>query len=301
MSDITHFLEKANMNLLWEVLLDELDVNENNIKIIDKIKVIFTSNMEHFVTNVSKNTNNKIKLVELNKQFLSQIMLAVKKLLFSNSQMKKIIIANEEIIEPYKIEDIQLSRQNEFESQVEKKRIELEEFMTPEKPKALDFSDKKTDGKITAMDSLIAEKMAERELDIHTTYSDYPNAKPETWLKSTNTSVKKDKQIKQVSWTENSVDLLDTIEDKDIDNKSISDIFNKLKKISVNVDKQYVEQQSKPLHEYDPQPSLMPIQAPSRPYNNNDEIVKINAKIDLLFDMMTKLQDTLDKNNIIPL
>jgi hypothetical protein len=314
MSDITHFLEKANMNLLWEVLLDELDVNENNIKIIDKIKVIFTSNMEHFVTNVSKNTNNKIKLVELNKQFLSQIILAVKKLLFStNSQMKKITIANEEINEPYKIEDIHLSRQHNFESQVEKKRVELEKFMTPEKPKALDFSDKKKDGKITAMDSLIAEKMAERELDIHTTYSDY---KPDTWLTPTETSVKNDKQLKKVSWTENVLDLnVDLNLNQDEDSNSTSSIFNKLKKTQDNVvDKQYITQQSIPLQDWAdlnnvetqkttpitstqmiPQKTQMPPIQQS--YNNEtkDEISKINIKIDTLFDMMRKLQETLEQ------
>ena len=85
------------MNLLWEVLLDELDINCNNELLMHKIRVIFTSNMDHFVSSVSKNKdNNVIKLVELNKQFLSQIILAVNKILFpTNSQMKKIIIANE--------------------------------------------------------------------------------------------------------------------------------------------------------------------------------------------------------------
>ena len=317
MSDIKHFLEKANINLLWEVLLDELDVNENNIKLIDKIKVIFTSNMEHFVASVSKNINNKIKLVELNKQFLSQIILAVKKLLFStNSQMKKITIANEEINEPYKIEDIHLSRQHEFESQVEKKRVDLEKFMTPEKPKSLDFSDKKKDGKITAMDSLIAEKMAERELDIHTTYTDY---KPDAWLKSTETSVKNDKQLKKVSWTENVLDLNVDLNQKE-DSNSTSSIFNKLKKTQDNVvDKQYITQQSIPLQDWadlnnivetqkttpltSTQMTTQKTQMPpiQQSYNNEtkDEISKINTKIDTLFDMMRKLQETLDKNNNI--
>lgn len=313
MSDIKHFLEKTNMNLLWEVLLDELDVNCNNDKLIDKIKIIFTTNVNHFVASVSKD-NNATKLVELNKQFLSQIILAVKKLLFStNSQMKKITIANEEINEPYKIEDIHLSRQHNFESQVEKKRVELEKFMTPEKPKALDFSDKKKDGKITAMDSLIAEKMAERELDIHTTYTDY---KPDTWLTPTETSVKNDKQLKKVSWTENVLDLnVDLNLNQDEDSNSTSSIFNKLKKTQDNVvDKQYITQQSIPLQDWAdlnnvetqkttpimstqtiPQKTQMPPIQQS--YNNEtkDEISKINIKIDTLFDMMRKLQETIEQ------
>ncbi len=313
MSDIKHFLEKTNMNLLWEVLLDELDVNCNNDKLIDKIKIIFTTNVNHFVASVSKD-NNATKLVELNKQFLSQIILAVKKLLFStNSQMKKITIANEEINKPYKIEDIHLSRQHEFESQVEKKRVELEKFMTPEKPKSLDFSDKKKDGKITAMDSLIAEKMAERELDIHITYTDY---KPDTWLTPTETSVKNDKQLKKVSWTENVLDLnVDLNLNQDEDSNSTSSIFNKLKKTQDNVvDKQYITQQSIPLQDWAdlnnvetqkttpimstqmiPQKTQMPPIQQS--YNNEtkDEISKINIKIDTLFDMMRKLQETLEQ------
>ena len=327
MKDIAHFLEKENMNLLWEVLLDELDINCNNELLMHKIRVIFTSNMDHFVSSVSKNKdNNVIKLVELNKQFLSQIILAVNKILFpTNSQMKKIIIANEEINEPYKIEDIHLSRQNDFESQVEKKRIELDTFMTPQKPKALDFSDKKIDDKITAMDSLIAEKMAERELDINTTYTDYPNVSPDTWLKSTKTSVKNDKQNthikhineknanineKKVSWTDNIVELdLDSTIDIKID--KVSSIFNKLKKTQETVaDKQYITQKSMPLPMSELRDLTNVLEAVpiiQKPYtnsnnnsnsnNNKDEISKINSKIDVLFNMMTKLQESLDKIN----
>lgn len=312
MSEITYFLEKANMNLLWEVLIDELDVNCKDNALMQKIRVIFTSNTEHFVASVSKN-NNVIKLVELNKQFLSQIILAVKKLLFhTTSQMKKITIANEEINEPYKIEDIHLSRQNEFESLVVKKRVELEQFMTPQKPKELDFSDKKMDGKITSMDALIAEKMAERELDIHITYANAnanANVAPDTWLKSAETSVKKDKQKtiaseKKVSWTENIIDIVD---DLDLNKDSTSSIFNKLKKTPENTtDKQYVKQESITLptwndkhNIYDTQKTQMPIPIVQKSYNNEtkDEISKINTKIDMLFNMMTHLQESLDKIN----
>jgi hypothetical protein len=99
-------------------------------------------------------------------------------------------------LEPYKIEDIQASRQSDFENEVKIKQMELDNYMTPQKPKSLNFSDHNTDGKITAMDSLIAEKMAQRNLDIEELQnSQYntSNINPEKWLTSTETSVKNEK------------------------------------------------------------------------------------------------------------
>ena len=198
MSNLSQFNNKPNINLLWDVLLDELCINTNNKTLVTNIKTVFESNIKLFTARC----NPKTHIMELNKQFLSQVVFAVNRL-FPNlnkqnqeQNIKKINITNEESSEPYKIEDIHLSRQTEFEKGVERKRMELENYMTPQKPKELDFSYGDFDGKITEMDSLISEKMVQRNLDIeqlHNGNYNSSNIDPETWLKPKETSVKTEK------------------------------------------------------------------------------------------------------------
>ena len=137
--------------------------------------------------------------MELNKHFLSQVVLAVNRL-FPNikqeNNIKRITISDEEVAEPYKIEDIQASRQSEFEKEVDRKRMEMENYMSPQKPKELDFSYGRLDGKITAMDSLVADKLVQRNIEIEQFQnSNYNNSSidPEKWLTPKETSVKNDK------------------------------------------------------------------------------------------------------------
>ena len=198
MSNLSQFNNKPNINLLWDVLLDELCINTNNKTLVTNIKTVFESNIKLFTARC----NPKTHIMELNKQFLSQVVFAVNRL-FPNlnkqnqeQNIKKINITNEESSEPYKIEDIQSSRQTEFEKGVERKRMELENYMTPQKPKELVFSYGDLDGKITEMDSLISEKMVQRNLDIeqlHNGNYNSSNIDPETWLKPKETSVKTEK------------------------------------------------------------------------------------------------------------
>jgi hypothetical protein len=145
--------------------------------------------------------------MDLNKQFLSQIVLAVNKLFpnfkngkpeqqYNQEQIKKITIYPDEVSEPYKIEDIQASRQSDFDKNVQQKRIDMENYMIPQKPKELDFSDRNTDNKITSMDSLIAEKMAQRNLEIEQLQQlNYDTSNTENWLTPKETSVKNEKII----------------------------------------------------------------------------------------------------------
>ena len=187
------FINKENLNLLWNVLLDEFNINNSNKKLINNIKIVFESNINPFILKANPRSN----IMELNKLFLSQVVLAVNKLLSNNNTshnniFKKITISDEEILnEPYKIEDIQSSRQNEFDKSLEQKRMDLENYMTPQKPKELNFSDNKTDSKITSMDSLIAEKMAERNLEIGQLHNS--NFNTDNWLTPQETSLKNEK------------------------------------------------------------------------------------------------------------
>lgn len=196
MNIFIQFTSKQNLALLWEVLLDELNINLDSNKIlVSNIKTVFESNIKPFTTRA----NPTLGIMELNKLFLSQVLTAVHRLfptIKQNQTIKRITITDEEVLEPYKIEDIHASRQNDFEKEVERKRIEMENYMTPQKPKELDFSDKNLDGRIKSMDSLVADKMAQRNIEIeHFQNSNYNTSSinPETWLTPKETSVKNEK------------------------------------------------------------------------------------------------------------
>jgi len=128
---MNNFTNNANLELLWDVLLDELNINTtnkslvNNITLVNNIKIVFDTNIKHFTLK----TNPTLHIMELNKQFLSQVVMAVNKLFPKEQNIKRITISNEEIKEPYKIEDIHSSRQSEFDKEFEKKRIELDNYM----------------------------------------------------------------------------------------------------------------------------------------------------------------------------
>ena len=166
---MSNFLTKQNIGLLWDVLLDELCIDINNKQIVNNIRSVFESNINPFTKNTSVNVNTP--LVNLNKQFLSQVVMAVNRLFPNLKQkqkleFKRIQIGPEEVLEPYKVEDIREERRDHFEQQVNKKRIEFENSINQNKPAELDFSEKIDDGKIKEMETLIAETVARRKFDI---------------------------------------------------------------------------------------------------------------------------------------
>ena len=183
---MSKFLNKQNIELLWDVLLDELRIDRNNKQIYTNIRAVFESNINPFSKNGNSNANN-IPLVNLNKQFLSQVVIAVNRLfptLKQEQDFKRIQISSEDVSEPYKVEDIHSERQNNFEKQVQQKRSEFEKSINLNKPAELDFTDKLDDGKIKEMDTLIAETMARRKFDIEQIQHNLNTEDPENWLQS---------------------------------------------------------------------------------------------------------------------
>ena len=343
MSNLSQFTNKQNMNLLWDVLLDELHINANNKSVMTNVRAVFEGNIKPFTSK----SNPKSPIMELNKQFLSQVVLAVNRL-FPNftfggeskqeQNIKRITITNEEVSEPYKIEDIHASRQSDFEKELERKRIDLDTYMTPQKPRELDFSDRGLDGKITAMDSLVAEKMAQRNLEIEQFQSGAHNTSgvdPEKWLKPSETSVKGEKtnSLKNQNQNQNqnrlkhiNIDDKNNIsltiqenktpkkvswDDNNITDEPTINIFQKLKKQPNSLEddqKKYVEQQSRPLPEVKQEQIIRDVISTSQitPIIPKNEMAKqlneMNEKIDNLYEMVTKLtnlvQDVLIKNDI---
>jgi hypothetical protein len=160
MNNIEQFKNNHNISLLWDVISDEFLLNTSSQE-KEIVKNIFNTNIGYFVSKANPRSN----IIDLNKRFLSQVSLAINKLLPNNRNVKKIQISNEEVNYPYKIEDIHSARQSDFEKELESRRIELENYMTPNKPKSVNFSDEIVNDNIS-LDDLIADKIAERNLDV---------------------------------------------------------------------------------------------------------------------------------------
>ena len=203
MNNLQQFTSKKNIDMLWEVLLDELNVNLDNKVIMTNVKTVFESNINLFISKANPSSG----LMNLNKLFLSQIITAVNRL-FPNlkqdqdQQQMKLINISDEIMndEPYKVEDIHSARQTDFEKQVNQRRSDFDNLVNIKKPKELDFSDKTDNSKIVEMEALIAETVAKRKFDIDqiqtnlntNTYTNTNNS--EEWLTSNETSLRSDKQ-----------------------------------------------------------------------------------------------------------
>jgi len=315
MNNITQFLIKQNIQILWEVLLDELRIDTNNNQIVSNIRTVFESNINPFTSRAPKNTS----LVDLNKQFLSQVVVAVNRLfpgLKQEQELKRINISSEEvqIQEPYKIEDILTARQTNFEKQVKQKQLEFDNSIHLQRPQELDFSEKIDDGKIKEKQyDHNQSNNLETEVNRKLKYINIDNNTNNITLNETvNKKYNNASQKKKVSWIENKltnnsdpiVNESNLLFNEKQDNLAplsgvitSSNIFNKMKKINTPNEVGSEFKLTKPI--------LAPI------ISNNDlsEQIKeikelnikyeiLNNKVDILIDLVSKLTNQLEKNEL---
>ena len=272
--NIKNFLNNKNVIMLWEVLLDELHINPNSSTVVQNIKTVFDGNISLFTTRA----NPTAGLMNMNKLFLNQVLIAVNQLfpnLKQEQQMKLINISEEIIGEPYNVEDIHNARQTDFEKQVSDKRNEFESSINLKKPQPVDFSDKvEPEMKIMEMEALIAETMAKRKFDIEQIQGTNPNPSPNTNV-LTKPAIQT-KLEKSVSFNDNvtlhvddyeSINLTETSKIEKIDTSSI---FSKLKKT--------------PLQSITSVQSITPVIT-----TTDAKLGELNNKIDNLVIMMEKI------------
>ncbi len=286
-TNVSKFVNKQNLKLLWDVLLDELQIDPTNKAILTNIRTVFESNIQPFTKNI--NVNSNIQLVNLNKQFLSQVVIAVNRLfpnLKQDKDFKRIQISNEEVTSPYKIEDIHEARQDDFENQLKIKRSEFENSINLQKPKEMDFTEKIDDGKIKEMDALIAETIARRNFDIEqiNKVTNLNVEDPENWLnpqkitKNTNTNTNENK--------------------KEIKENQDLNFYSKLKlkQIEPNTKKNVTWDDESLLNNNNMSliiKEMLPIN--TQPNINEDKMDILINKVDVLIDLMTVLTNKLNR------
>ena len=293
-SSIQHFTNSKNLSMLWELLLDELQINPNSTTIVQNIKTVFDGNINLFKTRANPNAG----LMNLNKQFLNQLLIAVnqlfpnlkqeQQLLQQQQQMKRINISEEVLLdEPYKVEDIHNARQTDFEKQFINKRNEFEKTINAKKPQPIDFSDKvEPDSKITEMESLIAETMAKRKYEIEQLQG-MPSSQTKLDVnldvnlqtKSETKSINK-KTEKTVSFDDNvTYEHIDNYNENDNKEENIINMNNIFSKLKKNQTTSY--SQSEPQLEKETTAYKIQIL--------EDKIDKINQKIDTILNKLLGL------------
>jgi hypothetical protein len=204
MSTLENLISETNKQLLWEVLIDELKIASVSQDTLSNIRIVFDKNLAIF----RNKSNPNEQLIHLNKQFLKIMVIAVNKLfpnLKHERRIKKINISDEPILLDnnintnilYKAEDIQQSRQNQFTNLYNQKKEDFEQYTQINKPTELDFSDHIQESKITSMDNLLAEALAQRNADLQTIDNTFFNSQQSvnndtniSWLQSEETSNK---------------------------------------------------------------------------------------------------------------
>lgn len=262
---INDFLEKENLELLWEVLIDEPLIKQFCDSVI-KYKTlmhIFQSNLNDFFNAEKNNCNN---LIELNKKYILLIINYIIKTNHPNnnnntipntnpthessmqSQYKKIKIHEDEPIkQSITFEDIHNDRMSLFEKELNKKQEEFTNAMALPLPEVPNFSDK-LDEPFSEIELEIKRIQEQRNYDIEMINNTNKNTNASSganWLKPQETSIKNEKLIKinnitrqnadntnnkHITWEDERPTHLEEIEE--IEELEEINIFEKLKKIT---------------------------------------------------------------------
>jgi hypothetical protein len=195
------FNTNKNIELLWEVLLDENHVKSINDIERKKLYDLFNNHRKLFYEKEKENTSS---LVTMNKKFLAFF------IQFVNSKIQDNLLLQKSNV--YKKEDLQMQKQTKFQKDLAEKKMDFENMINYNKPPELDFSEKIEETKIKGMDELIAKTIEQRNYEIsqiqNTTYNNL-DILPEQWLKTslpivnnkntnTNTNINTNTTFKQI-------------------------------------------------------------------------------------------------------
>ena len=257
------FLEQENLQMLWEVLIDEPLIKQlcnTEVKLNELVR-IFESNVSEFFMVEKNNCNN---LIELNKKYILLIINYVMKITNTTNttnttnnsntnniqnqnaqnQYRKIKIHPEEPLkQPITFEDIQNDRRSLFEKELNKKQDEFANAMTLSVPPVPKFSDT-LDEPISEIELEIKRIQEQRNYDIeiiNNTNKNSNTAVDENWLKPQETSIKNEKLMKINNTNINTLNSINasnntkhiTWEDE-VEQNEVTNIFGKLKKITAN-------------------------------------------------------------------
>ena len=312
---IEEFKSDENIGILWEIILD---VNNGKSQNVDNIKLDFLFKIGKFVEIMIAQKNEKMDCLSLNKVFITNYVGSIEG---QNGPTRSNTIQqvptkqfpkNQPEPELITFEEIQNSKRSTFEKELKLKQRDFENSMANPVPDVPNFKIGELDKPISEMDELIARTLAQRNYEIDQIHHQHMNPQEaEKWLHPQETSVKSEKlpiraappkpvnKVKEneiidkhVSWGENLTFDIQEIQPKDqeiqpkdqeINNSSeLPNIFSKLKMVpkvqsSQNQNQNATETDSAKIQKL------------------QDDVVKINHKIDNMMAILEKLSETMHK------
>lgn len=303
------FMQKDNVNMLWEVISDEEIFKFLSRDIQVKIYQLFSNNIQGFFESERIKTNS---LVDMNKKYILLILNHIKK--NYPIQANKITIHSEPVKDLITYEDIQNERKSKFEQDFNRRQEEFQDFMTVKTPAVPEFADKDRDQPIKEMDKILKEMQAQRNYEIdqinrnlNTSQGFLPKPQ-ETSVKSEKFSPQKEtrpgeyieKEPQTYSRFKFLNELQEEISPKDKKNVSFSNIediktfnvedeeddniFTKLKKVSENKKEENISLQ---IHE----PTVF-----ENKFVDEDRIAKLEREVRNINTKMDKILELLSKN-----
>ena len=200
---LKQFIQKENIQMLWDVVSDEDIFKFLSPDIQSKIYDVFINNIKGFFeVEQTKNTS----LVDINKKYILLILNYIKKTYpYQPSKIK--IHSEPPVKELITYEEIHNDRKSQFDKDFSKRQEEFEDFMTVKAPPVPEFADPvgKSDKPIKEMDKILKDMQAQRNYEVEQINRSYnPNNNPninnnqaDNWLKSQETSLKSEKFLAQ--------------------------------------------------------------------------------------------------------
>jgi hypothetical protein len=298
---VNDFLTKQNVDLLWEVIIDD-DLFKNKPKeLINQIGSIFTSQLRGFNEAEKNNSSN---LMNMNKRFIGLML----------NHSRSIIISNKNPVKTRELitsTDLQTERMSQFEKDLSQRQNEFTSAMTLPVPPVPKFSDGNLDEPMSEMELAIKKALEQRNYDIEQVSKNLNKSNADTWLKPQETSLKSEKIVPlknqktdsnpyyQTSHVQNTLKYI-KIDNEDIENtvikKDIIDL-SKQKHISwedENINLQIAENEQNKKDEED---NIIETNIFKKLKKINPEIddqLSINNRMNILEDKINGLNNKID-------
>ena len=292
--NINDFLNKENINTLWDVISDEDIFKFLSRDIQNKVAQLFSNNIKGFFEIEKIKTNN---LVDINKKYIMLILNHIQKT-YTQQMPNKIKILEETPVKEFiTAEELHNERKSQFDKDLFKRQEEFENIMVVKAPPVPNFLDKYEDKPIGEMDKIIKEMTAKRNYDVEQITKN--SVLDDNWLKPQETSVKSEKITKEPQHiNESRLKYLNmNSQEESIIKKTVTwgnntetsdseleeNIFKKLKKVK------------KPEIEFDSNISLSFEEINNNSTSNEDkikelqsEVKTLNLKLDMIIELLQK-------------
>jgi len=310
---VNDFLTKQNVDLLWEVIIDDELFKNKPKELINEIGNMFTQNLRGF-NEFEK--NNLTNLMSMNKKFIGLMLNRSRSIIISNKNPTTVQNQKELITSS----DLQSERMSQFEKDLSQKQSEFTNAMSLPVPPVPKFSDTNLDGPMGEIDLAIKKALEQRNYDIEQLNKTLSKSNQDSsWLKSQETSVKSEKLIplnkssqntnqnsikyikieeeniktsinkkdiidlnpkKHITWQDDNISLQITEEkEKEEDDIFENNIFKKLKKITKQSDDTNDTNVSNDIESYNINTRMNILE---------DKLEGLNNKVDLIIKLLQK-------------